>query len=1189
MTMTSGALDEADPLTDGNEAIGVRHARRVARLFAADPQFRAARQLPAVIEAARRPGVRLAPMLASLVDGYADRPALGQRRREVTTDPATGEPRSRLLPEFDTLTYRELWTRVGSIAAAWSHDPANPVHAGDFVATIGFSSADYLTIDLVCAHLGLVSVPLQHNASAVQLRAILAEAQPAVLSVSAAYLDLAVEAALEATGLRRVVVFDYRPESESHRTGLEQAQQRLRQAGMATVVGTLADDAARGATLPAEPLYTADNDERLAMIFYTSGSTGTPKGAMYTEAMVCKLWTLAFTSQSETPVISVNFMPLNHVGGRVALGSSFVAGGTNYFVAEPDLSTLFEDWTLVRPTEMALVPRVVDMLFARYRAAVDRRLDAGFDGADAEAEAAAELRDQVLGGRVLGGFVATAPLAREMQDFVESSLDVHLVDGYGMTEVGGVSNDGVIMRPPVIDYKLIDVPELGYFGTDKPYPRGELLIKSETSSPGYYKRPEVTAEVFDADGYYHTGDVVAETAPDQIEYVDRRNNVMKLAQGEFVAVSRLETVFGGAPLIRQIFVYGNSERSNLLAVVVPTADALHTYAGDPDALKTALNRTLQRSGAAAELQSYEIPVDILVETEPFSSANGLLSGVGKVLRPKLKAHYGERLEQLYADLADARVGELRALREAAVDQPVADTVVLAARALLGLGADDVDGDAHFIDLGGDSLSALTYSNLLQEIFDVEVPVGVIIGPAAGLSDLALYIETEKAAGVKRPTFVTVHGSDAQEVRASDLALDKFIDGATLDAAKKLPRNAIQDPRTVLLTGANGYLGRFLALEWLQRLSQTGGRLIAVIRGADADAARARLESVFDSGDPQLLAQFRALAAEHLEVIPGDIGEPNLGLDDATWRQLAQRVDLIVHPAALVNHVLPYRQMFGPNVVGTAEVIRLAITTRIKPVTYLSTVSVSMTVDPEVFEEDGDIRTISPVRALDAGYASGYGNSKWAGEVLLREAHDLCGLPVAVFRSDMILAHRTLVGQLNVPDAFTRLVFSLIKTGIAPRSFYQTDADGNPQRAHYPGLPADFVAESIATLGGQATTGFRSFDVMNPHDDGISLDVFVDWLTAAGHPITRIDSYPDWFGRFETALKALPDAQRQQSVLPLLDVYRVPQRPLLGATAPTEVYQAAVQAAGIGADHDIPHLTPALIEKYVSDLEELGVL
>ena len=99
------------------------------------------------------------------------------------------------------------------------------------------------------------------------------------------------------------------------------------------------------------------------------------------------------------------------------------------------------------------------------------------------------------------------------------------------------------------------------------------------------------------------------------------------------------------------------------------------------------------------------------------------------------------------------------------------------------------------------------------------------------------------------------------------------------------------------------------------------------------------------------------------------------------------------------------ELFGPNVVGTAEVIRLAITTRIKPVDLL------------VHGVGGDDRrpgsrstrtatsaTISAVRPVDDSYANGYGNSKWAGEVLLREAHDLCGLPVAVFRSDMILAH-----------------------------------------------------------------------------------------------------------------------------------------------------------------------------------------
>jgi fatty acid CoA ligase FadD9 len=113
--------------------------------------------------------------------------------------------------------------------------------------------------------------------------------------------------------------------------------------------------------------------------------------------------------------------------------------------------------------------------------------------------------------------------------------------------------------------------------------------------------------------------------------------------------------------------------------------------------------------------------------------------------------------------------------------------------------------------------------------------------------------------------------------------------------------------------------------------------------------------------------------------------------------------------------------------------------------------------------------------------------------------------------------------------------------------------------------------------------------MNPHDDGISLDVFVDWLIAAGHDIRRIDDHDEWFARFETALKSLPEKQRQHSVLPLLDVYRKPEAPLRGAPAPTEVFRGAVQAAGVGADKDIPHLSATLIDKYVLDLRLLGLV
>ena len=169
--------------------------------------------------------------------------------------------------------------------------------------------------------------------------------------------------------------------------------------------------------------------------------------------------------------------------------------------------------------------------------------------------------------------------------------------------------------------------------------------------------------MFDADGYYRTGDVMAEIEPDRLRYVDRSKNVLKLSQGEFVAVANLEAVFAGAPLVRQIFVYGNSERASLLAVIVPTPDALERFGADAGALKAALSEALRETARVAELQSYEVPVDFLIETEPFSAANGLLSGVGKILRPRLKEHYGEQLEQLYADLAAARVDELRALRE----------------------------------------------------------------------------------------------------------------------------------------------------------------------------------------------------------------------------------------------------------------------------------------------------------------------------------------------------------------------------------------------------------------------------------------------------------------------------------------------------------------------------------------------
>jgi fatty acid CoA ligase FadD9 len=1151
-----------------------RVARRRERLNSEDEQFQNTRPDEQVAAAARAPGLRIAEVMATVLQGYANRPALGRRARQVGTDPATGHSALHLLPHFETVSYADLWAHVRALAADWHGHEQHPVRAGDFVCVLGFASIDYTAIECACIHLGAVVVPLQTSAPAAQHAPILTETQPRIFAVGIDNLDTAVEATLTNTAPQRLIVFDYEPRDDDQRASYEAARARLVAAGSVLTIETIDDVVAHGKSLPPPPLHVAPADEDpLAWVFYTSGSTGTPKGAMFTESLCIGTW----LAQSDQAVITLSYMPMSHLIGYGYVILTLANGGTSYFAAKSDLSTLFDDLALVRPTSLSLVPRVCEMFFHHYQRDLDRRVLAGADPDSAAEELITALRERVLGGRVLAVGCGSAALSPEIKVFMEAVLDQHLLIGYSSTEIAGgmIVADEHVLRPPVIDYKLLDVPELGYFNTDKPYPRGELAVKSARFMAGYYNRPDLTATMFNEDGYYKTGDIMAEVGTDQLRYVDRRNNVIKLAQGEFVAVSRLEALYSTSASIHQIYIYGNSERSFLLAVIVPTEDV--PFGGvNPSAIAESLREIARQS----QLNGYEIPRDFLIETEPFSLANGLLSGVGKFLRPKLKARYGDRLEQLYATIADDQLGQLRALRMGGSDQPVLSTVGKAVQATLGVPAADVSPEARFIDLGGDSLSALTFSTLLADIYGVEVPVGVVVDPTGDLLGIANHIERLRGSEVSGTTYTSVHGTSSPEVHAKDVTLDKFIDDDVLKAAMSLPVPS-GEVRTVLLTGATGFLGRFLGMEWLQRLADSGGTLVCLTRGADAAQARQRIEAALDS-DAELGGRFKALADGHLEVLAGDISEANFGLDDATWQRLSRTVDLIVHPAAHVNHVLPYRHLFAANVAGTAEVIRLAITGKLKPTHYISTLGVTAVAD-HIVDEDADIRRSVPTCTVSDGYANGYGISKWAGEVLMREAHDLCGLPVAVFRPGMILADSRYAGQLNVPDIFTRLLFSVVATGVAPASFYGAGRPG--QRPHYEGLPVDFLAEAIAAIGPRKGDDFATYNTTNPHDDGISLDTFVDWITAAGYPVERIDGYASWLARFETAMRALPERERAQSVLTVLDVYREPMHAVAGSPVPGARFQTAVGESG----RTIPHLSQQLIDKYLSDLTRLGVL
>lgn len=116
-----------------------RLAQRIEHLFTTDPQFRAAAPLQKVTDAAHRPGVRLWEVIEKYLTGYADRPALGQRAREVTRGDATGRAITTLLSGFDTITYRQLHHSVSTLSSAWQSGLSGGFQPGDFVAVLGFT------------------------------------------------------------------------------------------------------------------------------------------------------------------------------------------------------------------------------------------------------------------------------------------------------------------------------------------------------------------------------------------------------------------------------------------------------------------------------------------------------------------------------------------------------------------------------------------------------------------------------------------------------------------------------------------------------------------------------------------------------------------------------------------------------------------------------------------------------------------------------------------------------------------------------------------------------------------------------------------------------------------------------------------------------------------------------------------
>jgi long-chain acyl-CoA synthetase len=184
---------------------------------------------------------------------------------------------------------------------------------------------------------------------------------------------------------------------------------------------------------------------------------------------------------------------------------------------------------------------------------------------------------------------ASAPIDPAVLEFLKVSFCCPFHEGYGLTESSGGSsitwaNDpvaGHVGGPvPPVKWRLMDVPEMQYLSTDKPYPRGELCMKGATVFSGYYKRPDKTAEAFDAQGWLKTGDVAIIYPNGSAKIIDRSKNIFKLSQGEYIAPEKLENIFSLSPYIANSFVYGDSLRSCTVAVFVPETEKVKKWASE---------------------------------------------------------------------------------------------------------------------------------------------------------------------------------------------------------------------------------------------------------------------------------------------------------------------------------------------------------------------------------------------------------------------------------------------------------------------------------------------------------------------------------------------------------------------------------------------------------------------------------
>ncbi|NXW73875.1 long-chain-fatty-acid--CoA ligase 5 [Hirundo rustica] len=427
--------------------------------------------------------------------------------------------------------------------------------------------------------------------------------------------------------------------------------------------------------------------EDLSVVCFTSGTTGNPKGAMLTHQNVVSN-AAAFLRCTENTVectssdIAISYLPLAHMFERVVQAVVYSCGAKVGFF-QGDIRLLTDDMKTLKPTLFPVVPRLLNRVYDKIQSGANSSVKRGLLKFAAFMKTA-EIKQGIIrndsiwdklvfkkvqesmGGRVRIMVTGAAPISPSVLTFLRAALGCQIFEAYGQTECSAGSTfsmpgdwtTGHVGAPLACNIiKLDDVEEMSYFSSNN---EGEVCIKGPNVFKGYLKDPEKTAEALDKDGWLHTGDIGKWLPNGTLKIIDRKKNIFKLAQGEYIAPEKIENVYIESAPVAQVFVHGESLRSYLIGIVVPDAEILPEFAAKlgvkgsfeelckNPAVKKAILDDMVRLGREAGLKSFEQVKDLYIHTELFSIENGLLTPTLKAKRGDVVKFFQKEIEALYS-------------------------------------------------------------------------------------------------------------------------------------------------------------------------------------------------------------------------------------------------------------------------------------------------------------------------------------------------------------------------------------------------------------------------------------------------------------------------------------------------------------------------------------------------------------